>query len=151
MLRASGHISHIMCRFKYTHHSCGHTLLKLEEPNDPSCKLCVPVLVALTCYPDQPTQICVENSFQQPPIWLFRSCRLMVSCELCVPVLVALTCCHDQPTQICIDNSFQQPPTMPRPCRPIGPESFTDGYDIILHIPTHRTSHILGGSWVSLG
>ena len=74
-LRASGSIGHIMCQFKYTHHSCGHTLPKLEEPNDPSCTLCVPVLVALTYYHDQPTQICIENSFQQPPIWMFRSCR----------------------------------------------------------------------------
>ena len=64
-----------MCQFKYTHHSYGHALPKLEEPNDPSCKLCVPVLVALTYYHDQPTQICIENSFKQPPIWMFRSRR----------------------------------------------------------------------------
>ena len=73
-LFASGSIGHIMCQFKYTHHSCGHTLPKLEEPNDPSCKLCVPVLVALTYYHDQPTQICIENSFQQPPR-MPRPCR----------------------------------------------------------------------------
>ena len=64
-----------MCQFKYTHHSCGHTLPKLEEPNDPSCKLCVPVLVALKYYHDQPTQVCVENSFQLAPIRMPRPCR----------------------------------------------------------------------------
>ena len=66
-----------MCQFKYTHHSCGHTLPKLEEPNDPSCKLCVPVLAALKYYHDQPTQVCIENSLQQPPIRMPRPCRPM--------------------------------------------------------------------------
>ena len=63
-----------MCQFKYTRHSCGHTLPKLEEPDDPSCKLCVPVLVALKYYHDQPTQICIENSFQQPPMRMPKPC-----------------------------------------------------------------------------
>ena len=76
-----------MCQFKYTHHSCGHTLPKFEEPNDPSCKLCVPVLVALKYYHDQPTQVYIENSFQQPPI------------------------------------------RMPKPYRPMGPESLRDAED----------------------
>ncbi len=63
-----------MCQFKFTRHSCGHTLPKLEEPDDPSCKLCVPVLVALKYYHDQPTQICIENSFQQPPMRMPKPC-----------------------------------------------------------------------------
>ena len=64
-----------MCQFKYTHHSCGHTLPKLEDIHDPSCKLCVPVLVALKYYHDQPTQICIENTFQQPPLRMPKPCR----------------------------------------------------------------------------
>ena len=87
-----------MCQFKYTRHSCGHTLPKLEEPNDPSCKLCVPVLVALKYYHDQPTQVCIENSFQQAPI------------------------------------------RMPRPCRPIGPESSSDAQDTA-HTHAQDQSH----------
>ena len=90
-----------MCQFKYTHHSCGHTLPKLEEPNDPSCKLCVPVLVALKYYHDQPTQVCIENSFQQPPI------------------------------------------RMPRPCRPIGPESLRDTEDTA-HTHAQDLTHFEG-------
>ena len=64
-----------MCQYKYTRHSCGHTLPKLEETHDPSCKLCVPVLVALKYYHDQPTQICIENTFQQPPLRMPKPCR----------------------------------------------------------------------------
>ncbi len=64
-----------MCQFKYTRHSCGHTLPKLEETHDPSCKLCVPVLVALKYYHDQLTQVCIENTFQQPPIRIPKPCR----------------------------------------------------------------------------
>lgn len=44
-----------MCQFKYTRHSCGYTLPKLEETHDPSYKLYVPVLIALKYYHDQPT------------------------------------------------------------------------------------------------
>ena len=90
-----------MCQFKYTHHSCGHTLPKLEEPNDPSCKLCVPVLVALKYYHDQPTQVCIENSFQQRPM------------------------------------------RMPRPCRPIGPESLRDTEDTA-HTHAQDLTHFEG-------
>ena len=90
-----------MCQFKYTHHSCGHTLPKLEEPNDPSCKLCVPVLVALKYYHDQPTQVCIENSFQQPPI------------------------------------------RMPRPYRPMGPNSLSDAEDTA-HTHAQDLTHFEG-------
>ena len=38
-------------------------------------KLCVPVLVALKYYHDQPTQICIENTFQQPPLRMPKPCR----------------------------------------------------------------------------
>ena len=38
-------------------------------------KLCVLVLVALKYYHDQPTQICVENTFQQPPLRMPKPCR----------------------------------------------------------------------------
>ena len=86
-----------MCQFKYTRHSCGHTLPKLEDIHDPSCKLCVPVLVALKYYHDQPTQICIENTFQQPPL------------------------------------------RMPKPCRPIGPNSLGDAEDFAhIHAQNRR-------------
>ena len=64
-----------MCQFKYTRHSCGHTLPKLENPQDPSCKLCVPVMVALKFYHDQVTQVCIENALQQPPLRMPKPCR----------------------------------------------------------------------------
>ena len=68
-------LARIMSQFKYTLHSCGHTLPKIEEIHDPSCKLCVPVLVALKYYHDQPTQVCIENALQQPPIRMPKPCR----------------------------------------------------------------------------
>ena len=112
-LLASESIGHIMCQFKYTHHSYAHTLPKLEEPSDPSCKLCVSVLVALKYYHDQPTQTPSDSS-----------------CRLCVPGLVALKYYHDQPMQVCIENSFQQRPVrMPKLCRPMGSESLRDAED----------------------
>ena len=51
----------IMCQFEYTRHSCGHTLPELEENHDPSCKLCVPFLVALQYDHDQPMHECIGN------------------------------------------------------------------------------------------
>ena len=65
----------IMCQFQYTRHSCGHTLPKLEGPHDPSCKLCVPVLVGLKYYHDQVTELCVENALQHPPLRIPKPCR----------------------------------------------------------------------------
>ena len=85
-----------MCQFKYTQHSCGHTLPTLEEPNAPSCKLCVPVLVALKYYHDQPTQVCIENSFQQPPIRMPRPCRPMGPSSLSDAEDIAHTNAQDQ-------------------------------------------------------
>ena len=64
-----------MCQFKYTRHSCGHTLPKLEATHNPSCKLCVPVMVALKYYHDQVTQVCIENALQQPPLRMPKPCR----------------------------------------------------------------------------
>ena len=90
-----------MCQFKYTRHSCGHTLPKLEEPDDPPCKLCVPVMVALKYYHDQVTQICVENALEQPPL------------------------------------------RIPKPCRPIGPNSFGETEEIA-HAYARDQSHFEG-------
>ena len=64
-----------MCQFKYTRHSCGHILPKLEVNQDPSCKLCVPVLVGLKYYHDQPLHECIENAFRQAPLRIPRPCR----------------------------------------------------------------------------
>ena len=64
-----------MCQYKYTQHSCGHIIPKLEENYDASCKLCVPVLVALKYYHDQPTHECLENARQQPPLRIPKPCR----------------------------------------------------------------------------
>ena len=62
-------------QFKYTRHPCGHTLPKLEDPHDASCKLCVPVMAALRCYHDQVTQVCIEDPLQQPPLRMPKPCR----------------------------------------------------------------------------
>ena len=64
-----------MCQYKYTQHSCGHIIQKLEENYDASCKLCVPVLVALKYYHDQPTHECLENARPQPPLRIPKPCR----------------------------------------------------------------------------
>ena len=63
-----------MCQYYFTTHSCGHTLPRVEEPYNPTCRLCVPVLVALRYYHDQPTQVCVEGSFQQVPMRMPTPC-----------------------------------------------------------------------------
>ena len=96
-----------LCQFKYTRHSCGHTLPKLEDPYDPSCKLCVPVMVALKYYYDQVTQVCIENALQQPPL------------------------------------------QMPRPCRPVAPNSMGEAEEIA-HITLRARRH-LRRLWVGLG
>ena len=64
-----------MCRFKYTQHSCGHILPKFEENHNPSCELCVPVLVALKYYHDQPLHECMENARQQSPLHIPKPWR----------------------------------------------------------------------------